>query len=283
MKYVNTNIEKQKSDIKRLEEIAKEKGFPDDFLDSKLERDYTLGDFLAETIGIINNPSFSLEIEDQEIEKNIRIANSKKEDNPSYASLNYRQAGKKSLALSGRFKDETRSNVIKGCFSSANQCDERIIKRLAEKGNYELSKKYESSSIGYKLLSDKTRIIQEILFDYFKKEQKIDSLVKSVDKNEINFPVLMDHPLDWINIVNEYTEKVEDVNSLEMQHRMLIEYVLCEINHLKKYKKQRLNFNSKKVQQTIREITANSNFLELDAKKIKHSIENIFPEYQNKN
>jgi len=283
MKYVNTNIEKQKSDIKRLEEIAKEKGFPDDFLDSKLERDYTLGDFLAETIGIINNPSFSLEIEDQEIEKNIRIANSKKEDNPSYASLNYRQAGKKSLALSGRFKDETRSNVIKGCFSSANQCDERIIKRLAEKGNYELSKKYESSSIGYKLLSDKTRIIQEILFDYFKKEQKIDSLVKSVDKNEINFPILMNHILDWIDIIDKYAKKEKDINSNEMQQRILTEYVLCEISYLKKYNKQGLNFNSQEVQSTIRAINKNSNFLELDPKKINLTIKNIFPGYQNEN
>jgi len=283
MKYVNTNIEKQKSDIKLLEEIAKEKGFPSNFLDSKLEQNYTLGDFLAETIEIINNPNFSLEMQKQEILRDVEIANNKRKENPLYASIRYREAGKKALAISGRFKDKRYSDLIKNCFVYADRCDERIAKSLIEEGNYEFSKKYKASSIGYKLLSDKTSIIQELLFDYFKKEQKIDNLIKSVNKNEINFPVLMDHPLDWINIVNEYTEKVEDVNSLEMQHRMLIEYVLCEINHLKKYKKQRLNFNSKKVQQTIREITANSNFLELDAKKIKHSIENIFPEYQNKN
>ncbi len=280
MKYVNTNIEKQKSDIKLLEEIAKGKRLPDDFLDSKLEQDYTLGDFLAETIGMVNNPSFFLEMQEQEITNDIKIANSEKKDSPLYASLMYRMAGKISLAISGRFKDKTRSNLIKGCFSSANKCDERIVKNLAEKGNYKRSEKYEASSIGYKILSDKTRIIQELLFDYFKKERKIDNLMKSVDKNEISFPILMYHPLDWIDIVNKYAEKEKDINSNEIQQGILTEYVLCGINHLDKYKEQGLNFDSKKVQQTIREINANSNFLELNLKKINPVIKNIFPEYK---
>ncbi len=274
---------KKKSDIKKLEEMAKEKWLPDNFLNTKLEQDYTLGNFLAETIGIINNPNFSLEIEEYEIVNNIRIANSKKEDNPPYASMRYRMAGKKSLAISGRFKDETRSNVIKGCFSSANKCDEMIIKRLAEKGKYEISKKYGASSIGYKILSDKTKIIQEILFDYFKKEQKTDNLIKNVDKNEIIFPFLMNHPSDWIDILDKYAKKYEDVNSNEMQQRILTEYVLCEMNYLKKYKNQELHLDSKEVQKTIKTINTNSNFLELNPNKIELAIKHIFPEYQNKN
>ena len=283
MKYVNTNAEKQKSDIKLLEEIAKEKGLPDDFLDSRLEQDYTLGSFLAEAIEIINNPNFSLEMQEQEILSDITIATNKRKENPLYASIRYRGAGKKSLAISGRFKDERYSNLIKDCFLYANRCDERVAKNLAEKGSYKRSEKYEASSTGYKLLPDKTKIIQELLFDYFKKEQKIDNLIKSVDKNEINFPVLVNHPLDWVDIVNEYAEKYKDINSNEMQQRILTEYVLCEINYLKKYEKQGLNSNSGKVQNTVKEIDQISNFLELDIKKVRHTIKNIFPEYKNQN
>ena len=44
-----------------------------------------------------------------------------------------------------------------------------------------------------------------------------------------------------------------------------------------------LNSNSGKVQNTIKEIDQISNFLELDIKKIRHIIKNIFPEYKNQN
>ena len=104
-----------------------------------------------------------------------------------------------------------------------------------------------------------------------------------VDKNEIDFPVLMNHLPDWIDIIDKYAEKEKNINSNEMQQRILTEYVLCEISYLKKYKKQRLNFYSQEVQSTIRAINVNSNFLELGPKKINPIIKNIFPEYQNKN
>ncbi len=261
MKYENTNTEKQKSDIKNLEEIAIKKGYSSNLLRFKLEEDYTIGDFLAETIEIVNNPNISLEKHNQEIMKDIDMANNKNKEKPGYASIRYRNAGQKSLALSGKFQDKRYSDLIKKCFLYASKCEEKIKNNRSKE---------------YKMISDNIPIFQEMLFDYFNHEKKIDSLIKKTDENEITLPYFLYHPLDWIDIINKYAEENKDINSKEMQNRILTEYVLCGINHIRDYKKQGLDVNSKKVQQTTKEVYTNSKFLELDQSKIKSAIENIF-------
>ncbi len=192
MKYDWANPGKRKSDIKILERIAENKGFPDEVIKP-------VSEFLAERIEIIDERYVCYSRLKKGIKRITNFADHLIEKNPEGASILYTIAGKNSLGLAGKLNDEKFVEYSKKCFLSLVKCYKQMAEDLNNK-NQNKNKEYEFFSKKYEFLSDNALKLKEIISDYYKLQERTDYLLKKINlEPSVNFPRLVDHILDNIN------------------------------------------------------------------------------------
>lgn len=215
MEYNWANPGKRKSDIKILERIAKNKGFPDEVITS-------VSEFLAERIEIIDEHYVCYSKLKKGIEKITNLADRLIKKNPEGASILYIIAGKSSIGLAGKLNDENFVEQAKECFSSIIECYKKLIENL-DKRNEDKKEEYEFFSKEYEFLSNNAFRLKEIISHYYKLQKRTDDLINEINfEASISVPNLINHILDNINdlkklnpdsIEAQKTKKVIDENS----------------------------------------------------------------------
>jgi len=213
MEYDWANPRKKKSDIKILERIAEDKGFPDEVIKP-------VSEFLAERIEMIDGHYVCYSRLKKGIKRITSLADHLIEKNPEGASILYTIAGKNSLGLAGKLNDENFVKQAKGCFSSIIECYKKLIENL-DKGNENKKEKYEFFSKEYEFLSDNAFQLKEVLNIYFKKRKNTENLINSAYEPFFSLSKSEDYILDELNRLNEHLGNTNNINYVKLKDSII--------------------------------------------------------------
>jgi len=122
MKYVLTKTEKQKSDMKRLEKIAESMRIPNGILHYKLEEDYTILDFLAERIELLNKSEIYPKLEKDSIREEVFFSENYIKNSKLGAAITFDFFGRVSFDMAIRENDDEWIEISKKSFSNVITC-----------------------------------------------------------------------------------------------------------------------------------------------------------------
>jgi len=122
MKYVLTKTEKQKSDMERLEKIAEGMRIPNGILHYKLEEDYTILDFLAERIELLNKSEIYPKLEKDSVREEVFSSENYIKNSKSGAAITFDFFGRVSFDMAVRENDDEWIEISKKSFSNVITC-----------------------------------------------------------------------------------------------------------------------------------------------------------------
>lgn len=134
MKYVLTKTEKQKSDMKRLEKIAEDMRIPKGILYYRLEENYTILDFLAERIELLNKSTIYQKIEKDSIKEEVFFSDNYIKNFKSGAAITFDFFGRVSFDMAIRENDDEWIEISKKSFSNVITCYKGLGKDTEKTG-----------------------------------------------------------------------------------------------------------------------------------------------------
>ena len=184
MKYVNTNIEKQKSDMKRLEKIAEDMGIPKGILHYKLEEDYTILDFLAERIELLNKSEIYPKLEKDLIREEVFFSENYIKNFKSGAAITFDFFGRVSFDMAIRENDDEWIEISKRSFSNVITCYKGLGKDTEKTG----------------FLLNYLPLLKEVVSIYFIR---------------YNYPKSMDRILDYVNRLKKIKHNSKEAGKIK--------------------------------------------------------------------
>ncbi len=122
MEYINITPEKHKLYITRLEKIVLQKRFPVNLLKSNLEKDYTIGDFLAERIELLNKSTIYKKIDKDSVREEVFYSDDYIKNHRSGAAVTFDFFGKLCFDMAVKENDHEWMEISMKSFSNVITC-----------------------------------------------------------------------------------------------------------------------------------------------------------------
>jgi len=289
MIHVKSNTKKQMSDISTLKYIVKNMEVPDGILNhvlethkDKFDKDYhyDVCEFLAETIEFSDKGGFYL----LDINKNLM------NDVIFPKIVSYESLSMMNLGLAGRFNDQRNAKIAENysslltsfCKKQSTIISEKendivfgnaykVYLKMPPNENKSIEEEYDNSLDLLRYHVNKTKDI----YDYLaKKHEFILDNFSCLNKILVRYFERMESAENLIDSLNHQNHTVP----ADSKNKALNE-ILDGIKLLDIYSKKGENINSKKVQETIKNIHQNYEFITIDTKGIEKEIKKLFKDY----
>lgn len=229
MEYDWANPEKKKSDIEILKKIVKDKGFSDEVINP-------VSEFLAERIEMMDRYYPPYSILKKGIKRVMNHADYLTEKNPETALSLYKNAGGNALVLAGKLNDKNFVKQAKKCFLSIVERYKGLIENL-DKEDEDKKWEYEFLSKDYEFLSNNAFRLKEILNIYFKKRKNTENLIDNAYKSDLNIPKYEDFILDELNMLKKCLNSTNNINYVKLKDLIIkiqehSEYIMLDSNNI---------------------------------------------------